>query len=239
MVPPLLPAQVQSHGPLPITAEAAPVEHKFLVGFALIATPFAEPHDPLIFSWAAQLAAEPPFDPAQVQANGPEPVTAEAEPALHRLVVGAFVTSVPFAEPQAPLILSRAEQLAVEPPFEPAQFQLQGPVPLTAEAAPALQRPVVGTLVRPAPFDVPQLPLTAAGSTGAVQLAVVPLLLPVQLQLHGPLPLTAEAVPAEHKPLAGALLAATPLAEPQAPLPAEALSLSKWMPIIALLTKMR
>ncbi len=183
MVPPLLPAQVQSHGPLPFTAEAAPVEHKFLVGFALIATPFAEPHDPLISSWAAQLAAEPPF--------------------------------------------------------EPAQLQFQGPVPLTAEAAPALQRPVVGTLVRSAPFDVPQLPLTAAGRSGAEQLAVVPPLLPAQLQLHGPLPLTAEAIPAEHKLLVGALVTATPLAEPQAPLPAEALSLSKWMPVMALLANTR
>jgi hypothetical protein len=100
----LPPAQVQSHGPLPVTAEAAPVEHKYLVGFALIATPFAEPHDPLISSWAAQLAAEPPFDPAQVQANGPEPVTADAEPTLHRLAVGALATSVPFAEPHTPLI---------------------------------------------------------------------------------------------------------------------------------------
>jgi hypothetical protein len=99
-------------------------------------------------------------------------------------------------------------------------------MPLIAEALPALQRPVVGTLVRSAPFDVPQLPLTAAGRSGAEQLAVVPPLLPAQLQLHGPLPLTTEAIPVEHKPLAGALLAATPLAEPQAPLPAEAPSLS-------------
>jgi hypothetical protein len=106
VVPPLLPAQVQSHGPLPFTAEATPVEHKFLVGLTVVATPFAEPHNPLIASWAEQLAVKPPFDPAQVQAKGPEPVTADAEPALHRLVVGAFVTSVPFAEPQAPLISS-------------------------------------------------------------------------------------------------------------------------------------
>jgi hypothetical protein len=111
VVPPLLPAHVQSHGPIPFTVEAVPTEHKFLVGLTVVATPFAEPHNPLTPSRAEQLAVEPPLDPAQVQEKGPEPkgpepVTAEAEPALHRLVVGPFVTSVPFAEPQAPLISS-------------------------------------------------------------------------------------------------------------------------------------
>jgi hypothetical protein len=44
------------------------------------------------------------------------------------------------------------------------QNQLHGPVPLMAEAVPALQRPVVGLLARWAPFDAPQ----AARSTFAV-----------------------------------------------------------------------
>ena len=44
----------------------------------------------------------PPFNPAQLQAQGPVPVTVEALPAEQRLVVGAVGTVVPFADPQAP-----------------------------------------------------------------------------------------------------------------------------------------
>jgi hypothetical protein len=51
---------------------------------------------------AAQLAVVPPLEPAQVHDHGPEPVTDEAVPVLHRLVVGAVLTVVPFADPHAP-----------------------------------------------------------------------------------------------------------------------------------------
>ncbi len=40
---------------------------------------------------------------------------------------------------------------------------------------------------------------------------------PVQLQVHGPEPATAEAVPALHKSVVGALAKPAPLAPPQAP----------------------
>src|ERR1700743_2230357 len=52
----------------------------------------------------------------------------------------------------------------------------------------------------------------------ALQLAVVPPLLPAQLHFQGPLPLTAEAVPAEQRLLVGAVLSACPFTAPQAPL---------------------
>ena len=109
-----------------------------------------------------------------------------------------------------------AEQPAVVPPLLPAQDQFHGPLPLTAEAVPLVQSPVLGALLAVVPLAEPQEPFTAAG--GAEQLAVVPPLLPVQDQFHGPLPLTAEAVPALHRFVAGVLLTVAPLAEPHCPL---------------------
>ena len=46
---------------------------------------------------------------------------------------------------------------------------------------------------------------------------MVPLLLPVHCQVHGPLPVTAEAVPALQRPALGATLALVPFAGPHAP----------------------
>ena len=45
----------------------------------------------------------PPFVPAQVQAKALVPLlTTEAAPVVQRLVVGAALTAVPLAAPQAP-----------------------------------------------------------------------------------------------------------------------------------------
>lgn len=52
---------------------------------------------------AVQLAVVPVLMPVQLQLKGPEPVTAEAEPALHRLLVGAEENEPPLDAPQAPL----------------------------------------------------------------------------------------------------------------------------------------
>jgi hypothetical protein len=108
VAPPSAPAQLHFQGPLspPLTAEAVPAPHKPVLGMIVRLAPFALPQRPLISSWAAQACVAPPFDPAQVQAKGPEPVTVDADPALHKLVVGALVTLVPFALPQAPLVSS-------------------------------------------------------------------------------------------------------------------------------------
>jgi hypothetical protein len=43
-------------------------------------------------------------------------------------------------------------------------------------------------------------------------------LLPAHVQVQGPVPVTAEVVPALHRLVVGALLTATPLAEPHTPL---------------------
>jgi hypothetical protein len=55
---------------------------------------------------------------------------------------------------------SRAEQLALVPPPEPAQLHDHGPLPLTLEAVPAVQRFAVGLLARSALFEEPHAPLT-------------------------------------------------------------------------------
>lgn len=46
------------------------------------------------------------------------------------------------------------------PPLLPAELQSPGPVPETLDAVPALQRFVVGALVRVLPFADPQLGIT-------------------------------------------------------------------------------
>jgi hypothetical protein len=108
-----------------------------------------------------------------------------------------------------------AEQLAGVPPLLPAQDQFHGPLPVTAEAVPALHRLVVGALLTALPLAVPHTPFTAEEATVAEQLAGGPE--PRQLQYHGPLPLTFDAFPELHKLVVGALLAGTPFAEPHVP----------------------
>jgi hypothetical protein len=164
---------------------------------------------------AEQLAVEPPLAPEQLQSHGPVPVTVEAVPALQRLVVGALVRVELFDEPHAPLISSKAEQLAVEPPLAPKQLQSHGPVPVTVEAVPVLQRLVVGALVKSALFDEPHAPLA---SSKAEQLAVEPPLAPKQLQSHGPAPVTVEALPLLQRLVVGALVKSALFDEPHAPL---------------------
>jgi hypothetical protein len=71
----------------------------------------------------------------------------------------------------------------------PSQFQVQGPVPVTAEAVtPSPQRLVVGAAFRVWPLAIPQVPLTGVVVvedllTLAVHCAVVPPPMPSQLHL--------------------------------------------------------
>jgi hypothetical protein len=54
--------------------------------------------------------------------------------------------------------------------------------------------------------------------TLAVQVAVVPLFVPTHVQFHGPLPVTADAVPFEQRFVSGAMKTVPPLLLPQTPL---------------------
>ena len=166
-------------------------------------------------------AVAPPLLPAQLQLHGPLPATVDAVPALQRLFVGAVLTATPFDEPQAPITgegRSTAEQVAEVPPLLPAQLHDHGPLPVTLDAVPALQRFAVGVLVRSAPFEDPHAPFTGVAEAFAEQVAVVPPLLPTQLQFQGPLPATVDAEPPLQRLLVGALARLTPFEEPHAPL---------------------
>jgi hypothetical protein len=69
-----------------------------------------------------------------------------------------------------------AEQLAVVPPLEPAQFHVHGPEPPdTSDDVPTEQRLVEGATDTCAPFADPHAPLTGGGGgvfTATVTLAV-------------------------------------------------------------------
>ena len=226
VLPPFVPAQLQLHGPEPLTPDAAPTMHRALPeGAVLTVVPPAEPHTPLAGgedrSEAWHGAVAPPFDPAQLQLHGPEPLTEDAVPALHRLLPGAAVSSAPFEEPQAPLTATGsgfAEQGAVVPPFDPAQLHVHGPLPLSCDTVPALHRLVAGIAFAVVPLALPHTPLTAGKETSeAWHGAELPPFDPAQLQLHGPEPLTEDAVPASHRLLPGAALSCAPFEGPQTP----------------------
>ena len=68
---------------------------------AFVATPHA-PFTATTAKLAEQLELPPPCSPVHVHDHGPEPDTAEAEPALHRPEEGADETLVPLAGPQPP-----------------------------------------------------------------------------------------------------------------------------------------
>ena len=122
--PPFDPLQVHVQGPVPVTVEAVPIEQRLVVGIDVLLVPFEIPQTPLIIKLALQLADDPPFDPLQVQAQGPVPVTAEAVPVEQRLAIGADDKLELFDAPHTPSIgaaLHEAEQLADDPPFDPPQ----------------------------------------------------------------------------------------------------------------------
>jgi hypothetical protein len=112
-----------------------------------------------------------------------------------------------------PLLLlgGNASQEAAAPPDE--QVHIQGPLPVVAEAVPTLQRPLVGAELVVEPLARPHCPV----ATGAKQEAVEPPDPPAHVQFHGPVPPTAEAVPALHRLALGGLVTGTPIAEPQTP----------------------
>jgi hypothetical protein len=132
--------------------------------------PFDEPHAPFTatgLSGAEQRAVVPPFVPGHDHVQGPEPATVEAVPVPQKLVVGLLLAATPLALPHAPLTgdggVSWAEQLAFVPLLEPAHDHVHGPVPLTVDAVPVLQRLVAGFEATMVPFAAPQTPFTGDG----------------------------------------------------------------------------
>ena len=132
-------------------------------------------------------AVVPPPDPVQDHVQE-EPASVKDPlkvPVAHRsaAVSISLVAGYPcvFAVPQDPLTDDKlAEQDAFVPPLIPLQFHVQGPVPETVEAFPALQRLVEGAVENVPPFDDPQTPLI---NLFELHEAVVPPPDPVQLQV--------------------------------------------------------
>ena len=105
-VVPLLEEHTQFHGPVPTTPLAVPTEQRLLAGALLTVVPFAEPQAPLTWVVAvfdATHDAVVPLLEVHTQFHGPVPTTPLAVPAEQRLLEGALLTVVPFAEPQEPL----------------------------------------------------------------------------------------------------------------------------------------
>ena len=87
----------------------------------------------------------PPLLPLQPQVQGPEPETSVAVPVEQRPEVGTEDKLAPLLDPQVPLTgTPPVEQAALAPPLIPAQFQAQGPEPVTAVGLPIEQRFVLG-----------------------------------------------------------------------------------------------
>lgn len=124
--------QVQAQGPLPVTEEAVPELHKFKVGAEQYDDPLAEPQAAGVTILEPQEAVVPPLEPVQVQDQGPDPVTADEVPELHKLAEGAVQLVVPLAVPQVPFTMAGftvklALQLPVPP--DPVTVKVQFSVP--------------------------------------------------------------------------------------------------------------
>ena len=107
-----------------------PVLQRLDVGAAPTVVLFALPHWPFtavaVARGAVHCAVVPPPAPAQLQVNGPLPVTSDASPVVQRLPVGMLVTLVPLAEPQAPLIAT-----IMTPELDPLLDVLPDELPVT------------------------------------------------------------------------------------------------------------
>jgi hypothetical protein len=142
--PPLVPEQLQVHGPLPLTALAIPAEHNPLCGVVSVGSPLIGPQAPVTgaggIRGAVQLTVMPLFWPRQFQFHGPSPLTAVTVPAEQSPSEGCSTAATPLAPPQRPLTAGPgaagpagmtffAEHELAMPPLAPEQVQVHGPSP--------------------------------------------------------------------------------------------------------------
>ena len=104
VAPPLTPAHVHDHGPLPSTDEGAPVWHNFATGAEPTAAPLAAPQEPSLILAVSQAVFCLPL--MQIQFHGPEPRTALALPVAHKALVGAVAIGWLAASPQTGTVFS-------------------------------------------------------------------------------------------------------------------------------------
>jgi len=77
--------------------------------------------------------------------------------------IALYPIDVGFAVKVTVEILLLAVQLAVVPPLVPTQLHVHGPVPDIADPVPAVQRLVVGVVLKDAALEEPQAPFTIEG----------------------------------------------------------------------------
>ena len=91
------------------------------------------------------------------------PIVSDTVPAMLSV---ALLVIAPSARVErlrvGPVTSMLAIQLAAAPPLVPVHVQLQGPVPVIADAVPFVQRLVVGAIVKALLLLMPQVPLTGA-----------------------------------------------------------------------------
>ncbi|MEI7478052.1 MAG: hypothetical protein WCJ81_06275 [bacterium] len=216
------PIQDQFHGPVPVTEVGVPVEQNPLIGTDVRTVPLVAQQTPAIGVFAIQRAlAAPPKLPIQFHLHGPLivpliPVTAVGVPVLQSPVVGIVFSMAPLVAQQVPITgLFAVQVLLVSQPNNPLQDQVHGPVQTTALGVPVEQNPVVGAEFKIASFDDPQAPAT--GVFAVQVLLVAQLNRPVQDRVHGPVPPTVVAFPAEQSPVVGIEVRVEPLAVQQTP----------------------
>ena len=98
-----------------------------------------------------------------------------------------------------------AEQLAFVPPFSPLHIQVHGPLPVTVEGVPALQRFAMGVVVKVPPLLPPHAPLTG------VNVNVADTLVPVDMVTRQVLPAPEHAPdqPVKDDPVSGIAVSVT------------------------------
>ena len=115
----------------------------------------------------------PPDQPAKVEPEAAVAVSVSLVPELNdaehvepQLMPVGLLVIVPMPVPDFVTVRVNcegcwrfAEQVAVVPPFDPAQLHDHGPLPLTDEAVPGLQRLLAGALEKVSPLELPQAPL--------------------------------------------------------------------------------
>ncbi len=151
-----------------MTAEAAPLEQRFVVGAVALRVPAAVPQEAAA-SVALHVAEAPPLDPLHDQAHGPLPVTALGLPVTHNAAPdGAAVSAWVLAAPHTPGTAALQAPAPLHcPPAQAVPGALFCPLPQTTAPVEQLTTPLTHS---PPAFDVHEAP--------SVQLRQTPL--PVQ-----------------------------------------------------------
>ena len=223
-----LASHVHFHGPVPRTAVALPARQRSSAGKLSKLRPAEAPHwargsflelssalvagasSALLPIGAEQALALPPSAPLQFHSQTPLERSVFTElgvPDVQRPVRGSCALALLVAAPHAPSLAESVEQL-VWCPASSMQAQLHGPSPVTAVAVPAAQRRSSGFAKESVSEASPQRTTDSTASlvpSEAAQLTVWPPSTPMQLQFHGPRPVTRDARPEAHRPSFGVL----------------------------------